>query len=113
MMFVLVLGISWLISSLRVFMKDVAQVVSVVLQLGFWVTPIFWSIKMVPEEYMYVLKLNPMVYIVEGYRNCFIYEMWFWETYKHTPYFLIITLFFLIVGAVVFRRLRPHFGDVL
>lgn len=113
MMFILVLGVSWLVSALRVFMKDVAQVVSVVLQLGFWITPIFWSIKMVPEEYMYVLKLNPMVYIVEGYRNCFIYEVWFWESYKYTPYFLIITISFLVIGAVVFRRLRPHFGDVI
>jgi len=113
MMFLLVLGISWLVAALRVFMKDVAQVISVILQLGFWVTPIFWSIKAVPEKYLYILKLNPMVYIVEGYRNCFIYEQWFWETYKHTPYFLMITFSFLIVGAVVFRRLRPHFGDVL
>lgn len=113
MMFLLVLGISWLLSALRVFMKDVAQIVGVILQLGFWVTPIFWSIDKIPEKYTYILKLNPMVYIVEGYRNCFINEMWFWETYKHTPYFLSITFFFLIVGAVIFRRLRPHFGDVI
>ena len=113
MMIVLILGMSWLLSSMRVFTKDIAQIVGVVLQLGFWVTPIFWSLKMVPEEYMYILKLNPMIYIVEGYRNCFIYEQWFWESYKYTPYFLITTAFFLVVGAVVFRRLRPHFGDVL
>lgn len=113
MMFFLVLGISWLISALRVFMKDMAQIIGVILQLGFWVTPIFWSIDKVPEKYMYVLKLNPMVFIVEGYRNSFINEVWFWETYKNTPYFLIITAIFLVLGAIVFRKLRPHFGDVL
>lgn len=113
MMLLLVLGISWLLSSLRVFTKDISQIVGVVLQLGFWVTPIFWSIDRVPEKYLYVLKLNPMVYIVEGYRNSFINEVWFWETYKYTPYFLTITISFLIIGAVVFRKLRPHFGDVL
>jgi lipopolysaccharide transport system permease protein/teichoic acid transport system permease protein len=113
MMILLVLGISWLVSALRVFTKDVAQIVSVILQLGFWVTPIFWSIDKVPEKYLYVLKLNPMVFIVEGYRNSFINGVWFWETYKYTPYFIGITLFFLIVGAVVFRKLRLHFGDVL
>ncbi len=113
MMFILVLGISWFISSLRVFTKDISQIVGVVLQLGFWVTPIFWSIEKIPEKYLYILKLNPMVFIVEGYRNCFINEVWFWETYKNTPYFLIITAIFLVLGAVVFRKLRPHFGDVL
>lgn len=113
MMLILVLGISWLVSSLRVFTKDISQIIGVILQLGFWVTPIFWSIDRVPEKYLYVLKLNPMVYIVEGYRNSFINEVWFWESYKYTPYFIVITVFFFIVGAVVFRKLRPHFGDVL
>jgi ABC-type polysaccharide/polyol phosphate export permease len=113
MMLTLVLGVSWLVASLRVFSKDVSQIVGVILQLGFWITPVFWSIDKVPEKYLYVLKLNPMVYIVEGYRNSFINEVWFWETYKYTPYFLMITMFFLILGAVVFRKLRPHFGDVL
>lgn len=112
-MFLLVLGISWLTSALRVFMKDIVQIISVILQLGFWITPIFWSIKALPQKYMYVMKLNPMVYIIEGYRNCFIYHEWFWNNYTYTPYFLIITLCFLLFGAVVFKRLRPHFGDVL
>jgi len=113
MMLILILGISWLVSSLRVFSKDIPQIIGVILQLGFWVTPIFWSIDKVPEKYMYVLKLNPMIYIIEGYRNSLINEKWFWETYKYTPYFLIETIFFLVLGAVVFRKLRPHFGDVL
>ncbi|WP_228256531.1 ABC transporter permease [Aliarcobacter trophiarum] len=113
MMFILVLGISWFTSALRVFMKDISQIISVVLQLGFWVTPIFWSIKMVPEKYMFVLNLNPMVYIVEGYRNSFLYNKWFWESTDYLICFLSITLFLLILGVVVFRRLRPHFGDVL
>jgi len=113
MMLILVLGIGWFVSSLRVFTKDISQIVGVILQLGFWVTPIFWSINKVPEKYMYLLKLNPMIFVVDGYRNSFINHIWFWETYKYTPYFLVVTLFFLIVGAVTFRKLRPHFGDVL
>ncbi len=113
MMFILVLGISWFTSALRVFMKDISQIIGVILQLGFWVTPIFWSIKMVPEKYMFVLNFNPMVYIVEGYRNTFLYNKWFWETTEYLVYFLPITLFLLLSGVIVFRRLRPHFGDVL
>ena len=113
MMFILILGITWLISALRVFTKDISQIIGVILQLGFWVTPIFWSIEKIPEKYMYVMKLNPMVYIVEGYRNCFINQVWFWESYKFTPYFITISLLFLVLGAIVFRKLRPHFGDVL
>lgn len=112
-LFILVLGISWFTSALRVFMKDVSQVISVLLQLGFWITPIFWSVKMLPEKYLYILEFNPMVYIVEGYRNCFIYQKWFWESYEFATFFFLIMFTFLILGTVVFRRLRPHFGDVL
>lgn len=67
---------------------------------------------MVPEKYMFVLNINPMVYIVEGYRNTFLYNKWFWESTEYLPYFLSYTLFFLLLGVVVFRKLRPHFGDV-
>lgn len=109
----LVLGLGWLTASLRVFTKDVAQVVSVVLQLGFWVTPIFWQFKMVPEKYHYILQLNPMVYIVEGYRNTFLRQIWFWDQTESFTYFFSTTVFFVLTGAMVFKRLRPHFGDVL
>ena len=109
----LLLGVSWLTSALKVFIPDVSYFITVMLQLGFWFTPIFWSADKVSQKYLYILKLNPMFYIVEGYRNTFINHVWFWETYKTTPYFLGVTLFFFVTGAIVFKRLRPHFGDVL
>lgn len=112
-MIVLALGINWLTSSIMVFIKDTGQFVALLLQLGFWFTPIFWTFSMIPEKYLYLIKLNPMFYIVDGYRNTFIEHKWFWETYKITPYFLISTSIILIVGAIVFKKLRPHFADVL
>lgn len=110
---ILTLGITWLTSSLIVFLKDVGQLITLLLQFGFWLTPIFWPISMVPEKYLYLIKLNPMFYIVSGYRNAFIDNIWFWETYKVTPYFLITTSLIFITGALIFKRLRPHFADVL
>jgi lipopolysaccharide transport system permease protein len=109
----LVLGISWLTSSVRVFVKDAGEAIGVVIQFGFWLTPIFWSLRMIPEKYQYIIKLNPMVYVVEGFRDTFIYKTWFWERGFDTVQFALTILFFLIVGAIVFKRLRPHFGDVL
>ena len=79
----------------------------------FWGTPIFWQINQIPIDYQWILKLNPVFYIVEGYRNTFIDHVWFWETYKITPYFLLITLLLFILGAFTFKRLRPYFADVL
>ena len=110
---ILALGLGWLTSSLRVFIKDVAEVIGVIIQFGFWLTPIFWSLKTIPEEYHYIVKLNPMFYVVEGFRNTFIHKVWFWETQADTLQFFLTASIILILGAIVFKRLRPHFGDVL
>lgn len=111
---VLILGLSWLTSSVIIFFRDMGQIVNMVLQFLFWMTPIFWSAKMLPIKYLNMVKLNPVYYIVEGYRESFIYNVWFWEGhYELTAYFWGVTGFLFIAGAVVFRRLRPHFADVL
>ena len=109
----LVLGISWLTSAIRVFVKDVGNIIGVLLQIGFWATPIFWNITMISPKHQWILKLNPAYYIVQGYRDTFINHKWFWEMQNVTLYYLGVTAFFVIVGAIVFKRLRPHFGDVL
>lgn len=107
------MGLTWLTSSLIVFLKDVQQIIAIILQVGFWITPNFWHYSMVPERYHYLLKLNPMFYIVEGYRDTLIYNVWFWQRYNQTLYFWIITAILFIGGALLFRKLRPHFPDVL
>jgi lipopolysaccharide transport system permease protein/teichoic acid transport system permease protein len=110
---VLLLGLSWLTSSIRVFVKDISAFISVIIQIGFWATPIFWQLSMVPHKYQFLFKLNPMYYIISGFRDTFINHIWFWEKPYETLYFLIISSIIFIIGALVFRRLRPHFGDVL
>ncbi len=110
---VLLLGLSWITSSIVVFFKDMGQLVAVIIQFGFWQTPIFWSMKMVPEKYYWIIELNPLVYIIEGYRNSMIYHKWFWEDMTRTIYFWSITLIIFILGGMTFKKLRPHFADVL
>lgn len=109
----LVLGMVWTTSAIRVFVKDMGNFIGVIIQIGFWFTPIFWQISMIPEKYQWIIKLNPMFYIVEGYRDTFINNIWFWEHWRLTPYFFVVTAVLLTVGAITFKRLRPHFGDVL
>lgn len=112
-MMVFVLGMSWIASSLQVFIKDVAQFVTTILQIGFWYTPIFWDSGMIPEQYQFIFKINPMFYIVEGYRRSFVYHAPFWEARDLGLYFWGFTLIVLLFGLFLFKRLRPHFADVL
>lgn len=110
---ILLLGLTWLTSALMVFLRDVGQVVAMFMQFGFWLTPIFWSMERVPEKYRIYLKLNPIYYITEGYRDSFVHHIWFWEHPVYTGYYWLFTGVVFVLGAVVFARLRPHFADVL
>lgn len=107
------LGLAWISSSLIIFLKDVGQIIGMMLQFGFWITPIFWSIKMIPEKYQGIIMLNPVYYLIEGYRDCFIHGRWFWEQPGLTIYFWALAIIIFVWGAVLFRKLRPHFADVL
>ncbi len=107
------LGLAWMTSALVVFVRDLGQVVSMLLQFGFWLTPICWSLAVVPERFHTILKLNPFCYIVQGYRDALIDHVWFWEHPWQSVYFWAISLAVLITGATCFKRLRPQFADVL
>jgi lipopolysaccharide transport system permease protein/teichoic acid transport system permease protein len=109
----LALGISWLTSAINVFVRDVGQIVQLVLQITFWATPIIWNIKIMPEKVQIFLRLNPIYYIIRGYREAFVYCRPFWLDWRGGIYFWCVTLVLLVVGALVFRRLKWHFPDVL
>ena len=112
-MSILVLGMSWITSSINVFARDTSQIVSIILQIGFWGTPIFWDPVIMPQKIQVFLKLNPMFYIVQGYRDSFIYFVPFWHHWQMTLYFWVVTGFVFVLGGMIFLALKPHFADVL
>jgi lipopolysaccharide transport system permease protein/teichoic acid transport system permease protein len=110
----LVLSVSWITASLAIFIKDVPQIVGIILQFGMWLTPIIWNVEILPSKYQMLFKLNPAYYIVEGYRNAMIDHKWFWSSQTNqTIYFWSLVLVLFAIGAIMFRKLRPHFADVL
>ncbi len=114
--FALVLGLCYVTSAVSVFFRDLLQLINVLLQVGIWLTPIMWVAEDALVNHpliMGILRLNPMYYVVSGYRDALIIKEWFWEKPGWTLYFWGFTLFFLILGTWVFERLRVHFADVL
>ncbi len=105
----------WLMfsSSIMVFFKDFGQVIQIVLQVGMWVTPILWDYHRVPGKYRWILELNPLFYIVEGYRGSFLGSSGVYPSAFRFWYFWISTFIMLILSICVFRKLKKHFADVL
>lgn len=109
------LGLAWLVCALNVYARDVGQALGVVLNFWFWLTPVVWQLDMLQSHprYRFLLELNPMCYILDGYRNSFLYQKPLWENPGGSLYFWLTTLFLAVMGGLVFRQLKPDFADVL
>ena len=113
-MFGLVLAMSYCTCAIVVFFKDLAQIINIGLQVGMWATPILWNIGMITDDRLVTLvKLNPLVYIVNGYRNAIYGNEWFFEHFYSSTYFWIFTVTLFCIGSLIFKRLKVHFADVL
>lgn len=112
-MIVLLVGATWIMSALAVFSKDVLNIVTLITQVGFWVTPLVYDPGSLPRAVQIVLMFNPMYYVCMGYRESFTTDIWFWNHPLLTVYFWIFALLQLAVGAYVFKKLRPQFADML
>lgn len=111
---VILVGNSFLLSSLTVFIKDAGQLVNVIMQIGFWLTPIFWSDTTMDPGVLRILKLNPMYYATTGYRYALIDDRWFWQRpWTQTAYYWAAAFVIILAGTAVYRHLREHFTDLL
>ncbi len=109
----LLLAMAWITSSVVIFFPDLSQLVSMAVQFGFWLTPIFWDINAIHNKAVDYLRFNPFAYIVEGFRDSLIRGVWFWERWEQTVAFWVILTVLMLVGLRTFKKLRPHFADVL
>lgn len=109
------LGIAYLTSALAVFLKDISQFMGVLMQIGVWVTPIMWNVETMDlaDSLKFIFKINPMFYVVQGYRETLISHNWFWESPVLTIYFWVVVLLMYVIGTTVYKRLKPHFADSL
>ena len=112
-LFVFVLGISYATCSIVIFFRDLTQIIAILLQVGMWATPILWELNKIPPKYQILFKLNPVFYIVNGYRSALLEKSWFWEDFYSTMFFWIVTAVIFGIGALIFKRLKVHFADVL
>ena len=111
----LALGLSYMTSAAVVFFRDLKEIVGIVLQIMVWATPIMWNLETTVKSgaLRVVFKLNPMYYVVSGYRDALINKKWFWENPVWTLWFWGVTAAVLVLGGFIFRRLMKHFADVL
>ena len=112
---IFVTGVCMLTSSLVIFFRDLTQIINIFLQVGIWMTPIMWSLEDLLAKYpiLMVLKLNPLCYIVYGYRAVLFQTGSVASLGWMNIYFWAVTILVWLLGSHVFRKLKVHFADVL
>ncbi len=105
------IGIGLFLGTLNVFIRDIGQMMEVVLNFWFWLTPIVYMISIVPEKYHTLFMINPMTGIVMGYQNILLYDKA--PDFHLLIYPAIVAFISLILAMLVFYKAREEMADVL
>ncbi len=105
------LGISWFLASLGVYLRDVAQIIGLLTTVLMFLSPIFYPVSSLPEEYRGLFQLNPLTPTVEMVRDVLIWDkLPEWTLYGIS---LIAALMVAFLGFAWFQKTRKGFADVL
>ena len=104
-------GISYLVASLGVYVRDTQYVIGVVLQILFFATPIFYPVNAVPEKFRVILELNPLTVFIEQARNVFLYGRM--PNWLFLGLATLVSLIVLQLGYYFFFKTKRGFADVL
>lgn len=109
--YIIVLSISFIISSITVYFRDLQHLIGVALQLLFYATPIVYAADTIPVNFKWILNLNPMTYIINGYRAIF-YEQ---QTPDLIPICILIVIGIIccVIGYLIFNKLQKGFAEEL
>ena len=107
----LALGLGLVLGVLNVFMRDVGQIVPVILQFLFWFTPIVYMANIIPEQYRAWLAFNPMIPIVTGYQNVLLYNRA--PDWSGLGMIALVALALLAFSLLLFRKASPEMVDQL
>ena len=107
----LAVGVGWIVSSLHVYLRDTAQVLTVVMTLWFWVTPIMITERQIPAQFHRLVVLNPMSWVVDAYRHRLLTSQW--PSLKELLVLASYSIAVFVIGGLFFRHLKRGFPDVL
>ncbi len=105
------LGIAWLVASLNVFVRDISQVLSVILTFWFWFTPIFYTTDRFPPSLLVLVRCNPLAHVVVGYRDCLLRMRM--PDLKMLALLAVLSFAVFAAGGLFFRHTKREFVDVL
>ena len=104
------LGVGILLSALNVSYRDFRYVIPFMVQIWMFATPVIYPVRIVPQNWQWLLSLNPMSGIVDAYRSCFLGKPFAW---RNLTISLAVAFSVLLCGLIYFRRFEREFADIV
>lgn len=108
---ILLLGISFILSAITIYIRDLEHIISVFLMAAFYITPIVYKLDQMPENLRIIMQLNPMTHIINAYRDIFYYQQM--PNMKNLVILFVISFVLMIVGYFIFKKLQKGFAEEL
>lgn len=108
---VFTLGLSWFLSSLGVYLRDVGQTISIIVTILMFLSPIFYPISALPKEFQSLIMVNPLTFIIEQSRNVLIWGKM--PDFYGLAIYSVISIVIMWLCFVWFQKTRKGFADVL
>lgn len=109
--FILVMGVSLFLSAINVFYRDVENLLEVIMMVWMYLTPVIYPPEFIPARYQSLFNLNPMMGIVNAYRNVLLWGVW--PPLTSFTYAVVISLVLFFTGYAFFKAKSKYFADVL
>ena len=107
--FILLLGLIFITSSINIYMRDLEYIVTFIVNLLFYATPIIYSVDMFPDKFKWVLNLNPLATIITSYRDIMLFGQM--PNLTNLLFTALFSFVLLIIGYSVFRKLEKGFAE--
>ena len=105
------LGLSWFLASLGVFVRDISYTVILIVQVLFFLTPIFYPLQSIPEPYQTMIRLNPLTSVVENFRDVILWGVL--PDWGSLTIWISATGVLLLLGYAWFMKTKKAFADVI
>ena len=107
--YVMLLGFAFILSAIEMYMRDIEHIINFVIAMAFYVTPILYKSEIFPKNLVWIVNLNPMAYLVDAYRQIFLYQ--------ENPNFYglgivsLFSIFIFAIGYYLFEKLQKGFAE--
>ncbi|WP_053218158.1 ABC transporter permease [Virgibacillus senegalensis] len=112
--FAITYSLALITSTLSTIVRDVHMFLNATLRMFLYLSPILWTMEKLPENLQIIMQINPLYYLIEGYRAGFLGTEWYMVSHwEYTLYFWLLTVVLFLIGSSLHVKFRRHFIDFL